>query len=150
MRIQAAASEAPVSIARQASSTMNASNPARASPAEQATQVSPRVPVLPEHREALRERIDDRHDRVATGNGQAPSRQEVVLHVGDEQDVVIGQWHRRLWPPRRSKRHGHFVGRGWLRVVSTGHVTSPCACHPGRHADPEDAAANFKIGLAIG
>ena len=42
-------------------------------------------------RKASRERVDDRHDGIAIGNGQSPTGEKVVLHVGDEQDVVVAE-----------------------------------------------------------
>ena len=51
------------------------------------------VPVLSQGhvRKASRERVDDRHDGIAIGNGQSPTGEKVVLHVGDEQDVVVAE-----------------------------------------------------------
>ena len=56
-------------------------------------QMSRGVPVLGQGhvRKASRERVDDRHDGIAIGNGQSPTGEKVVLHVGDEQDVVVAE-----------------------------------------------------------
>jgi hypothetical protein len=54
--------------------------------------MSGRVPILSQGdmRETLREGVAQRYDRVAFWDRQCAARQEVVLHVDDEQDIVMG------------------------------------------------------------
>jgi hypothetical protein len=39
--------------------------------------------------EALGEPVDDRHDRVAVADCERAARTEIVLHVDDEQQILI-------------------------------------------------------------
>jgi hypothetical protein len=49
-----------------------------------------RMPVLGENDvfESRRDGVDDGNDFVATGHGQRPARAEIVLNIGDEEDVL--------------------------------------------------------------
>lgn len=71
--------------------------------------MSGRVPILGQGdvRETMREGIGQRHDRVAFGNRQRTSRQEVVLYVDDEQKVVIGGF--RGHPPILTQSEPRFA-----------------------------------------
>src|SRR4051812_48821923 len=52
--------------------------------------MSRRMPVLGENDvlESRRDGVDDGDDLVAAGNGQGPAGAEIILHVGDEEDVL--------------------------------------------------------------
>src|SRR5437660_10463843 len=50
------------------------------------------MPILREHdvRKAPRERVDERNDCVAAGDGERTAGEEVILDVDDEQHVAFG------------------------------------------------------------
>ena len=57
--------------------------------------VAGRVPVLREDDvlEAPRDAVDRRDHGIAVGYGQRAAGAEIVLHIGDEQDVASGDFH---------------------------------------------------------
>src|SRR5260370_38788682 len=53
------------------------------------------MPIVGQHdmAEAHGEPIDDRHDRVAVGDRERAAGAEIVLHVDDQQQIVVANLH---------------------------------------------------------
>ncbi len=90
--------------------------------------VSRRVPVLGQHDmgELRRDPIDDGHDLIAVLHRQAPSGQEAVLHVDDDQHGRVVDWDvaRREGEPGRCEER-----RGQSAAQAANHLTTMEMCH---------------------
>ncbi len=58
------------------------------------------MPILGQHDmvEALGEAIDDRHHRIAVGNRERAAGAEIVLHVDDQQQIIVAGLRLHLGP----------------------------------------------------